>query len=133
MASPTSVAQALQLQRSKADRVEQVAGGIYESVIFLTCTGVGEAFQQIDFPVRYTEKPCFTSGFEMAPSQRLQQGNYPTCIPGIYVWKYGKNADKGISYYDGCTVFIVTSGLDNLVLDVHLRFDGKAIQNPAGQ
>lgn len=128
----TEVHGALEVRRGDIDRVEEVAGGIFKSAIFLDIAGAGETFANIQFSVRFVEQPTLTTGWNMMRNQKLIPGNFPVCSAGVYVWQYGIKNDNGAYYYDGATMAITTIGPVNLHLTMHLVFEGRAVRPPGG-
>jgi hypothetical protein len=97
--------------------------------------GVGESSNLILFPVRFIEKPHFSFGGELTVDSSPTDTFFPTISVVVLSWEIeqpemitDQNALK--RYYVGATLGVVTSGVAEK-MNVHWRFEGKGIVNPA--
>lgn len=126
-----SIAGSLENRRSEVVRVEDAGGGVFRCRFFFGVgvpDGPGEGTVVLNFPVRFTEKPTLSSGWEMYPNQSLTLGQYPVVSSGVYVWNGGTRPDNGSPFYDGCTMVFATMGVSDLAVTIHAVFEGLAIR-----
>lgn len=98
------------------------------------CTGfvdldmAGESVIEIDFPLRFIERPLFTTGLELGDNQHLSFGTFPTWSATVAAWNtqlYGETA-----LYTGATIGAVINNVERSKL--HYSFQGLIITAPYG-
>lgn len=126
-----SIHGALEERRHDLEQQDRISAGVFDNNFFIDTTGSGQTIAQVDFSVRFVQKPLLLTGWEMKPNQRLKP--IPVVSAGVFVWKMGKHSDTGAQFFDGATIALNVSGDPSLLATVHLSFRGKALRNPAGR
>lgn len=98
--------------------------------------GVGEATQDVNFPVKFFERPNLTFGGELSPDAVLTDGSFPTVSVVVVRWNIEEpevtttDSTPERRYYVGATLAVVTTGHSSNSMWVHWTMEGKAIVNP---
>lgn len=92
--------------------------------------GMGEAFIDLDFPVKYSTLPNFTSGFETPEGQNLILGAMPTGRAFVSEWKTKEHLPFSV-YYTGAKICVVTTGQFYQKMILNFSFSGTALSNPS--
>jgi hypothetical protein len=90
--------------------------------------GSGEALIEIDFPLRFLEKPIFSPGMELRDNQWLSWGAFPTWSATIGSWKTEVVAENTL--YVGAIIGIVTFNANRA--GFHYSFKARSLTNPTG-
>lgn len=93
--------------------------------------GSGEATKTVHFPVRFINRPVFTSGGEMHLDTNPVAGQFPTVSCVVHRWITEQHAGFSKMYFVGAELLVVTTGPTSQRLWVHWRASGKGIVNPA--
>lgn len=122
------------LGRPTPDQQQSVAGDEYEFTGFIDVVGAGvihysfkgpaltgQSFTapggvipvaagtvDIDFPVRFTERPIFRQGFDHGDNPDASA--LTPMIASVVSWKQGRRDETGIPFYDGARIRVVAVG-----------------------
>lgn len=92
--------------------------------------GAGESFVTVEFPVRFTQLPSFSYGFEMKEGEAIINGQKPTGSAVVSQWITKENLPFSI-FYTGAVIQVVTTGqFYQKMLLIH-NFSGMALTNPS--
>ena len=92
--------------------------------------GAGESFVSVDFPVRFSQLPSFSFGFEMKDGEVVIDGQKPTGSAVVTQWKIIERLPFSV-YYTGAVIQVVTTGpFYQKMLFIH-NFSGMALSNPS--
>lgn len=91
----------------------------------------GEATQVIDFGFRFIEKPILSCAYDLDETgvTALTVNQFPTLSMGVQKFRY-EQVKQGVYHYLGATMIIVTTGHAGMLMNIHFRFEGKALVNP---
>lgn len=98
--------------------------------------GPGEALKQVNFPVRFIERPNFTTGGELNLDSFAVAGSYPTVSCTINKWftdppiVIGTTSDFSKVYFIGAELSVVSTGPTGQRMWIHWRASGKGIVSP---
>ena len=92
----------------------------------------GEAEVEIDFPFKFTEKPLMSFGFEMRDGEPYVRGQMATGSAMVIDWKTEERPPLN-RFYTGCTLGVVTSGLQYQKMIGVFHASGMAFTNPMGR
>lgn len=123
---PTQLA--AERRRGEIERATQMQGQVFRISYFLKIEGSGETSVDVNFPVRFQERPAVSSGGELAEGTVLEDGNFPWCSAMASNWVTEER--NGQTYYTGCRVIVVVGGTERQVSAVHFTVEGKALQSP---
>jgi len=90
----------------------------------------GEAYVDVNFPVRFTSLPAFTSGFEMQEGSGIISGLMPTGSAYVAEWKTIERLPTTV-FYTGAKIHVVTTGIYYQKMILNYEFKGTAITNPS--
>ena len=90
----------------------------------------GEAFIDVDFPVRFSTIPYFTCGFEIMEGEVLTPGDIPTGRAFVSEWKTIERLPFSV-YYTGAKICTVTTGPFYQKMILNFCFTGTALTNPS--
>ncbi len=121
----------LDLRRTNVERIEDMGSGVFDSSFFIPITDVGELVVQLAFGPAFIEKPLFTSGGELGPSQPTLSGLFPTISMIVRNWNILHQLGNNNRVYVGCTLLVVTTGSDGQAMIGHAQFVGQAIWSPS--
>jgi len=93
--------------------------------------GSGEAVKIVNFPIKFINRPVFTTGGELHLDTTPVPGQYPTMSCVINRWATEQHAGFSKMYFVGAQLLVVTTGPATQRLWVHWRASGVAIVNPA--
>lgn len=93
--------------------------------------GSGEALKTVSFPVKFIQRPNFTTGGELHIDTVPVAGQFPTISCVINRWTQERVDGFSKMYFVGAELVVVTTGPTNQRMWVHWRASGKAIVNPA--
>jgi hypothetical protein len=93
-------------------------------------SGNGEGKKEVQFPVKFIEKPVFYFGGELGPGQTIVDGFYPTVSVAVGQWQTLRRPPV-LNLYYGCTLLIVVSGHTDQKLVIHWHIEGKALSDPS--
>jgi hypothetical protein len=129
------IRQAFEHRRGEVERGRAVEGGVFivEGVIALT--GTGEATVDVNFPVRFIEKPVLVGGGGAADNQRIVVGEYPRWNVGVLRWHRVIDEEfPDQPTYKGCTLLIIVEGATQdattFLSEAYWSARGKALNNP---
>lgn len=112
---------AAQNQKSVTARPSHYSG-------IIQTTGSGDSLVIVPFPVRFSEKPLLSYGFDVQ-SGDVTAGQLPTVSVGIMSYD-AVETQPPVIFYVGATLGIVTNGPTGMVYNIHYHFDGVTIVNP---
>lgn len=92
--------------------------------------GNGEGRKEVQFPVKFIEKPVFYFGGELGPNQSIVDGYFPTVSVVVGAWQTLKRPPVTNLYY-GCTLIVVVTGHADQKLVIHWHVEGKALSDPS--
>lgn len=93
---------------------------------FIKIDGAGECIATIEFPIKFTKKPVFTAGLELAENLSLTWGGFPIWAATVGGW--GTDRADGEPIYAKAVVGIVVFGVEGATL--HYRFAAPSYTNP---
>lgn len=123
-----SLRTALRTHRNYVETLAEQSVRDGSAVGFVAISGEGESVAEIQFPIKFLEKPVFTVGFELADNVPLEWGSFPQCSATVATWMIEPPDISPL--YVGAIVGIVTSGVSRSVL--HYRFEARSFTNPVG-
>lgn len=121
---------AAERRRNQVERIGDLGVSLVHSSGVITINGPGEVTVDVPFGSVYTERPAFSTGWELPENHSPVAGSFPTASIGILSWDrvdYG----EGRLYFGGALLAIVTSGAITQ-LSIHWQVYGKAFRNPIG-
>lgn len=86
---------------------------------------VAEGSTLVSFGFRFTEKPIFTFGSELADNQFVTAGSFPSLSATAAQWVTEKAGYATL--WLGCTLHFVVSGTPGLKMYLHYAFRGTAM------
>ncbi len=94
--------------------------------------GAGESLKLVNFPVRFIQRPSFTTGGEMHLDSRVVGSTFPTmsCVVNDWLLDPPEPTDYSKVYFVGAQLAVVTTGPRTQRMWIHWRASGKAIVNP---
>lgn len=121
----------LSFERRRADveRAVSVQGQNFKASYFIDVSGAGETAVDINFPVKFQERPGISFGGELATGSAVVAANYPTVSVVVGRWNISPNYNH--EYYIGAQLLIVVGGSANQRMTVHVHAEGKALVAPA--
>lgn len=123
-----AVTRAIRDDRSYRDTLAEQGAKDGEAVGFINVSGGEESVSDIEFPIKFYEKPVFTAGLELPDNVWLSWGAFPQWSAVVASWRIDKVG--GVSLYSGCTLGVRLIGPVHAV--VHYRFAARALTNPVG-
>lgn len=131
MAQPfRPIAGILEQRRTDVERIEGMAGAVHNVAGFIELSDVGEVTVEVNFPVRFIERPAFSFGAEMGENQQILPGQFPTAYGMVLRWNFGIREETGAKFYDGATLIIVSKGAPQQRIVFHWQMEGRALRNP---
>jgi hypothetical protein len=130
---PSTLTVAQQQKAVQGSRIAAQRGQIYNQTGTILVSGVGsatEAVAVVAFVNVFIEEPTFTYGWALKPGQSVTAGNFPTGSAFVMEWKNPSSTTPFLTY-EGCTVGMVTSGVDGQQFYLHYTFSGRALGYPA--
>lgn len=122
--------QPLEERRGEVTRVQEMAGGIFFVGGELDFDGSGEFLTDVVFPVLFTELPLPLFGSYLAPSQGLEDSNYPQITSTVKNWTIRKGEDGQTLAYQGATIASVCLGHEGMKGTCTFLMVGLALHNP---
>lgn len=111
---------------------DRSGGGLRFAEGDLQFPGTGQSLVYVPFGCRFIEFPIhsFGAALDEGGNTQLAEGNFPTISVMIHTWDYIQ-VRPGLRHYKGANLIIVTTGGDSgTIVNVHYRFEGKAIGDP---
>jgi len=90
----------------------------------------GEAYVDVNFPVRFITLPNFTAGFEILEGQGIIEGQMPTASAHVSEWKTIERLPLSV-FYTGAKIQVVTIGQFYQKMILNFSFTGTSITNPS--
>jgi hypothetical protein len=118
-------------EHSEAARVSESSAEFQVVQGFLTVDKAGEVSVDVNFPVRFIERPSLSFGGELDGNHFPEAGNYPTVSVVVARWTkdlIDTTRDEG--FYSGATLMVVTTGKSDQKMIVHWQMSGRAFKNP---
>jgi hypothetical protein len=112
--------------RSEHDRQASVYGMVRAVSGFILCNGAGELQIEVNFPVRFVEKPAMTFGGELDVNQPVEAGNFPTISVVVTRWIL-EELDELRTYFVGASLAVVSTGVANQRMWGHWTATGAAL------
>ncbi len=127
------VGRVLEDRRHEVARISSAAGDdtIIDGLIYLD--GVGLFEHEVDFPVRFIERPLFSDGYELDENMVFSVSEIPDVRGVVWRWTLGYRDGTGDPYFDGATFAIKVEGPSTQKGFYHWQMRGKALNNPAGR
>lgn len=124
------VQRGLQQHQNDRDRIDRQSVKLTKVTGRVRIIGNGETSIAITFPVTFTDRPAFSSGWELAENQVsvLVGGSLPTVVTGLAGWNRVEKV-QGLYHYTGATLIVVTTN-NPRYLFVHWHMEALAFQNP---
>lgn len=91
--------------------------------------GSGDSIVNIPFPIQFSQKPILSFGGDLEHGQSVTIGSLPTVSMIVTRWDIVGSPPLQL-FYQGATVAIVTSGVDDQIMYAHYTFTGVALSNP---
>lgn len=89
----------------------------------------GEVIVDVDFPVKFIERPISLFGAQYDGNSKPILGAFPTINAMVVQWKMSELSNQR-KYYIGATIGIKASGLNNQQYFLDYLFQGMAMVNP---
>lgn len=124
----SSVQRALANQRNYTETLSEQAVRDGTAAGFVELEGEGESTVEITFPIRFIEKPIFTTGLELADNVWLSFGSFPLWSATIGGWTTAPAENEPLII--GALVGVYVTGAARSIL--HYRFQGRSLTNPSG-
>lgn len=118
----------LEARRGRVERSKSAQGRVHAVDGFVQTLGAGETTVDIEFPVSFIERPCFTFGGELGENEVLEDGNFPTISLVVKNWKLATRG--GADYYVGATLIVVSTGTTTQKMIAHWKMEAVALTNP---
>lgn len=117
-------------EQTRANDLQSIKGDISVVPGRVMINNAGEAYIDINFPVRFVDLPNFTSGFETQEGQGIIEGQMPTGTAHVSAWKTIERLPVSV-FYTGAKIQVVTTGQFYQKMILNFSFTGTAITNPS--
>lgn len=119
---------AIERRRGEVERARSVQGQTFRVTYMVSVRGSGECTVDVNFPVKFSEKPGVSHGGELAPGAVLESSNFPTCSVMVKDWVLDPLENH--KYYVGATLVLVVTGPSDQDAILHFHAEGKALIAP---
>lgn len=122
------IQQSINSQRRYTETLSEQAVRDGACLGFVELEGSGEAIVDIEFPLRFLERPLFTAGLELRDNQWLTWGAFPTWSATVSKWVTETAGETRL--YVGAALAVVTFNADRA--DLHYSFKARSLTSPSG-
>jgi hypothetical protein len=125
------LASGLDQQRADQQRVEEMAGRVFEVSGYQDFRKSGEMLFTVTFPVLFLEEPV-PGGFVgvLTTNQALETGNFPQITGAVKSWTTKVGDDGTTLYYEGATMIGLCLGHETMKGRLWWTVKGRALRNP---
>lgn len=116
-------------RRGELERATSMQGQNFKVNYFLDVKGTGGMTAEVNFPVKFQERPSVSFGGELGAGSPVTAGSFPTISVVVGQWKISPLYSH--QYYEGATLVIVVGGTVTQTMTVHFQAEGKALVSPA--
>lgn len=117
--------------RRRSEQIQEFTVKQHRVTHFIDVDGAGEVSVDVNFPVKFIEKPAISSGAaELRDGEVLTAGQFPTANCTVVKWVLDE-LDETRVYYVGAQLGVVTTGPESQKLTVHVSMEGRALRNPS--
>lgn len=120
----------LQRRRGIVEKAQALESRVHRIEGTLKTGGLGNGSVEVAFPVWFLDRPSWSDGWELEPSQALEVNNFPQVHVGVASWIMHTPIPH-VSYYVGAVLAVlVTAGRGDQKLIIHWQAQGKALRSP---